>query len=429
MIEQRESIPASGIGQLARANLCLLEGALREQWHLGQQIALCWCQVPEGIDVLMVPHYYLANFTASLNDCSPTDRLDALNGKFIRQLIGGERQMSIEDFRGTARRLELPPCRIELPIPLRGEAVAAAEALVRRFSISYVPKRAVLLFDIVDFSLYTPFEQTSQLNSLSYSLNAACSKLLRKNIAVDFARTTTGDGFYVWHRSTSPTSHVELFQFMLLTLADNAIARRKARGNTAPLLRTGFHIGSHYEFNQVEGLNPTLSSYIVGDVTIELARMLDKARPGQIFLGEFAATMPTSSSDAAYLVDVDSPRFVERLGKHLEGLRGLEIAGERVIAMHCYLSGESGSSAGSLARRYRITDKHGRSRDAYNLRINIHTREGRPLILGVQEGLGPEPVTDRRSPHTGSQARAASSAAKPLWSPLSARRARRVGGE
>lgn len=58
---------------------------------------------------------------------------------------------------------------------------------------------------------------------------------------------------------------------MHLVLADNAIARSKARANTAPQLRTCFYVGAHYEFYQCEGLNPTTFSYIVGDVTIELA--------------------------------------------------------------------------------------------------------------------------------------------------------------
>ena len=75
---------------------------------------------------------------------------------------------------------------------------------------------------------------------------------------------------------------------MLLVLAENVIALRgKAKSNITPLLRTCFHIGGHYEFCQSEGLSPTTFSYIVGDVTIELARMIGKAKPGQILVGGF----------------------------------------------------------------------------------------------------------------------------------------------
>jgi hypothetical protein len=53
---------------------------------------------------------------------------------------------------------------------------------------------------------------------------------------------------------------------MQLVLADNAIARKKARHNTVPRLRAAFHVGSSYEFHQSEGLNPTLYNFIVGDI-------------------------------------------------------------------------------------------------------------------------------------------------------------------
>ena len=142
------------------------------------------------------------------------------------------------------------------------------ETMVKRYSISYVPYRGVCLFDIVGFSLLTPFEQMMQLNSLSYSLNSAQSRLLTKRIGVDFSRTTTGDGFYVWNRELSLDGNVNLYHFMQLALADNAIAHKKTQRNTVPRLRACFHVGSSYEFHQAEGLNPTLYNYIVGDVTV-----------------------------------------------------------------------------------------------------------------------------------------------------------------
>ena len=380
-----------------------LEEQVREQWRLGQNIVLCWCAQDEGVYLLVVPHYYLGRFSASLSDSSPTDRLELLNGRFIRQLISNRRLMSTEDFFSTAHRLELEPMLILSPINASSDpqTLAEAEQLIKRYSISYVDSRAVLLLDIVDFSLFSPFEQTTQLNSLSYSLNSAYNKLLKKNIKIDFARTTTGDGFYVWNRNMEPRASLDLFQFMLLVMADNAIARRKARGNgTVPQLRAAFHIGGHFEFYQVEGVNPTLHSYIVGDVTIELARMVEIARAGQIFIGDFKTTVPTSLRDSAFIVEADTQHFVERAGKHLENLRGLELSGEFIEALHCQLTGETGVSAGQRARRFRITDKHGRSRNAYNLRINIHTSGGkRPLILGIQGYYLPKPEarTGRRS--------------------------------
>ncbi|HET8711351.1 MAG TPA: hypothetical protein VFM32_08245, partial [Spongiibacteraceae bacterium] len=152
-----------------------LEEALREQWRLGQNVMLCWCPQDEGIYVMVVPHYYLGQFSASLSDNAPIDRLELLNGRFIRQLISSRRLMSTEDFFSTAHRLEIEPMLILSPVNASSDkkTLDAAEELIKRYSISYVDNRAVLLFDIVDFSLYSPFEQTSQLNSLSYSMNSA----------------------------------------------------------------------------------------------------------------------------------------------------------------------------------------------------------------------------------------------------------------
>lgn len=380
------------IGIVQRENLRFLEDALRQQWNLGQNILLCWCIDEIGVQALVVPHYFLSNFSTSLKNSAPKDRLDALNGRFMREMIAGKRLMELDEFESTARRLEIIPTEVHLPISLPRDSIVldAIESMVKRYSITYVKNRAVLLFDIVNFSLAMPFEQASQLSSLSYSLNAAYNKLLKKNIKVNFNRTTTGDGYYIWHKDTSPRANMELFQFMLLVLADNAIAQRKAKANTVPLIRTGFHIGSHYEFYQVEGLNPSMSSYIVGDVTIELARMIDLAMPGQVFIGDYQVSVPTSAREGAYLIEADSQHFVERAGKHMETLRGLELSGEQIESIHGYLTGETGASAGQSVRRFRITDKHGRSRNVYNMRINIHTRKGRPIILGVQDSHLPK---------------------------------------
>lgn len=373
-----------------QGNLRYLKKALHQQWNLGQNILLCWTATDAGVSVLVAPHYFLARFSTSLNDCAPVDRLDALNGSFIRKLIAGSRQMEPLEFNGTARRLDLEPTHIKLPIPVQGEPLAMLEieSLVRRYSISYVENRAVLLFDIVDFSLFTPFEQASQLNSLSYSINSAHNKMLKHNIKLDLARTTTGDGFYIWNRDQSPQANLHLYQFMLTVVADNAIARQKAAGRTVPRIRTGFHIGSHYEFSQAEALSPTTQSFIVGDVTIELARMLENANSGQIFIGDFVTRVPTSLREGAYLIEVDSVRFVERVRKNVELLKGVELSGERIDAIHCYLTGETGASGGETVRRFRITDKHGRTRNAYNVRINIRTEPGKSILLGTQTNGG-----------------------------------------
>ena len=372
------------IGIAQRGSLKFLEQALREYWNLGQNNVLCWSINKKGISVLMAPHYFLAQFSSSLENIATKDRLDALNGRFVRELIAGKRQMDWVEFVGTAKRFEIEPTQIDLPVPIGKDQLVlqTIESMVRRYSISYVSKRAVLLFDIVDFSLFSPFEQTSQLSSLSYSLNAAFSKMLAHNINIDFARTTTGDGFYIWNRNLDAMADTHLFQFMLMVMANNAVAQSKAMGRTVPTIRTGFHVGSHYEFYQAQGVNPTMFSYIVGEVTIELARIVESAASGQIYIGDFTTSMPTSSRESAFLIEVDSGRFVERARKHLASLKGVELSGEGIESIHCFLTGETSVVGGESIHRFKITDKHGLSRNAYNLRVNIQMTQGRPILLG-----------------------------------------------
>jgi hypothetical protein len=399
MIEKGYS-PSLGsykLGVAQRGNLRYLEDEIRKHWGLGQNIVLCWCPVPSGVLLLFAPHYFLGQFTDSLNAGKPADRLEELNGSFIRKLISGDRKMEEDDFYSTARRFEITPTFVKLPVPIVDESSTwqAVEELIQRYSISYVESRAVLLFDIVDFSLYSPFEQASQLNSLSYSLNSAYNKMLKRKVKINFARTTTGDGFYIWNRDKGLLANAHLFQFMLLVVADNALAKRKSQSNTVPDVRTGFHIGSHYEFYQAEGLDPTMYSYIVGDVTIELARMLENAKSGQVYVGDFRTQLPTSAREEAYIVDVDTVQFVERVSKKLNDYSGVELAGEKTEKIYVYVTGETGASGGETPKKYLITDKHGKTRYVYNLRINIYRQDLDPIILGMQGkriGAGPKPL-------------------------------------
>ncbi|MFV0275666.1 MAG: hypothetical protein ACK5HY_00540 [Parahaliea sp.] len=280
------------------------------------------------------------------------------------------------------------------------EVKAAVEKLIKRYGIGYVAGRGVLLFDIAEFSLFTPFEQASQLNSLSYSLNSAYNKLLSKGVEVNFSRTTTGDGYYVWNRNTGPDADQDLFVFLLLVIADNAVARAASRGNTVPVIRSAFHVGSHYELYQAEGVNPTVFSYIVGDVTIDLARMVDLARPGQILVGEFTSIATGSEGEQEELHR--APDFVKHCNRKLALVSGVQLSGKSIVSLQCSLSrGEDGEER-RAAHRIRMIDKHGLTRFAYNLELLIELQDG-TLKLG-REGSGmsgDEELSPRRRGRSG----------------------------
>jgi hypothetical protein len=367
---------ADSISIVQRGNLKTLEESLRKQWRLGQNIVLCWSATDNGILLLLVPHYFLGNYSAV------TEGEEAKsNEAFIERLLSGHRHKSRDEFFEVANRVGVAPTFIKLSEQLSesDSVVDAVEQIIKRYGISYVSSRAVLLFDIAEFSLYTPFEQASQLNSLSYSLNSAYSKLLAQGIEINFARTTTGDGYYVWNRDLSRHADQDLFHFLLLVIADNSLAREASKGNTVPLIRTAFHISSHYELYQAEGVNPTLFSYIVGDVTIELARMLDLALPGQVFVGDFEVELPGSSNP------VDTPEFIALCSERLEHLYGIPLSGDAIAAMQCRPAGTLDGEGERRPRRFKLTDKHSISREVYSLQVEITTASGRSLMLGLND--------------------------------------------
>jgi hypothetical protein len=358
------------ISIVQRGNLQSLEKTLRKQWRLGQSIVLCWCWDERGLLVIFVPHYFLGNYCANPDDPDAATE----NENYIRALISGRRRMSREALFAVAVRLSVSPTFIKLSHPLE-ESIAVMEAveeIIRRYGVGFVERRGVLLIDITEFSLFSPFEQASQLNSLSYSLNSAYNKLASHGVDVNFARTTTGDGYYVWNRDVHPRADQHLFLFLLFVLADNSLARSASKGNTVPVLRAAFHVGSHYELYQAEGVNPTVFSYIVGDVTIELARIVERSLPRQLVLGDFESGAGDSEPSG-------SIAFVRACSEAAEALAGLPLMGRPLRALRCWLSSEEG---GDEPFDVVITDKHGIKHHAFNLQAELEFEEG-TLSLGL----------------------------------------------
>jgi len=373
-----------------RSNLVELDRSLHAHWNLGKNFVLGWCAHEDGALLLVVPHYAIADYAIATNSELPaTDARTTKTQDFIMRLLSGPRRFNHRQIHNAARLLNTEPVFVQLRQALSGTPLESSviDRLVKRYSISFVQGRAVALFDIVGFSLLSPFEQMTQLNSLSYSLNSAHSKMVGNQMHIDFARSSTGDGFYIWNRDQGVEANANLYHFMHLVLADNAIALRKARGRTVPLLRTCFHIGSCYEFHQAEGLNPTTYSDIVGDVTIELARMIERALPGQILVGEFETDLPASNEPGADTVHLDSIAFMERAQQSLSQLNGLVLAGEAIESIKCYLTGHPKPDGTFDIRKLVINDKHGMTRNVFNAKINIYRLDAEPILLGIEDRL------------------------------------------
>ncbi|OIO69241.1 MAG: hypothetical protein CO186_12850 [Zetaproteobacteria bacterium CG_4_9_14_3_um_filter_49_83] len=375
----RDDAASSDIPEsVVRANSSALDDKLYELWGLGRDMLLAWTPYETSMDLVVVPHHCLSGINSGKPNASTLSEHD------VAVILTGTKLVSASRLHEIAALFDTCPVRIELPFtPGKGLDFPTMDALVKRYGIALVEERAVALFDAVGFSLLSPFEQMTQLNSLAYSLNAATSKLMQKDMHIHFARTTTGDGFYIWNRKEDTLANLTLYHFMHLALADNSIARSKAKALTVPYLRACFHIGAHYEFHQAEGLSPTAFSYIVGDVTIVLARMSDQAMPGQVLIGNFnVAAGSNTDSQTQYL---DSINFIKQAQSTIEHLEGIELAGDEVESILCYLTGPRYTDGTFGISRFRVRDKHGMEHLVFNAKINIYRRNEPPIFLGLQD--------------------------------------------
>ncbi len=359
-----------------RACIIRLDTILHEQWKLGRNIVLAWTPTDPGIDILVVPHYSIMDYVTN------PKRIEEVSHIF--QIISGRKQVAPRWLARLGKALRCEVVSIDLDFKsgrwLDNDTI---ETMIRRYSLSHGTDRAVALFDAVGFSLLSPLAQVTQLNSLAYSVNSAHSKLRDKSISIKFARSTTGDGFYIWNRSSSLQANRDLYHFMHLILADNAIAQRKADSNSVPKLRAAFHIGDHYEFYQSEGLSPTTFSYIVGDVTIELARMLERAVPGQIVMGDF--DIMTDHPLTGHDWQMGTRDFIKTTQLNLEDLNGLVLADDEISQIKVYLTGPQQENGEFGVSRYTIEDKHGKQRSVFNAKVNIYRQAKEPIFLGIQE--------------------------------------------
>ncbi len=370
-----------------RGSLLDLDRQLHGHWALGRNLILAWCPSPTGVVLLVVPHYAIADYSAATVE--PRGGGEPEREVFVSSLLTGSRRFTAHQLLTAARLLGAEPVSVTLRQPLTGneEESVIVDRLVRRYGVSYAASRAVALFDIVGFGLLRPFEQMTQLNSLAHSLNSAHSKMLGSQMNVNFSRSTTGDGFYIWNHDLGVNANTSLYHLMHLVLADNAIARRKARARTVPLLRACFHVGGCYEFHHAEGLNPTLYRQIVGDVTIELARMIEQAMPGQILVGDFEASQHLPESEDLSLLHLDTVRFIDRAQQDLSQLNGLVLSGEAIESIKCYLTGRPCADGTFTIRKLAISDKHGLTHNVFNAKINIYRRAADPILLGIEDRL------------------------------------------
>ena len=346
--------PFDGSEEMKIALTALLSERLNPLWDLGRNSLVGWKVIDGGIEVLMVPYRRIVDHVGQ-----------------SRRLLQGQRLMGDATFEMARALAGAEPTEIDLPFRVAdGEPNAVPtqviEHVLRRYGITETLYRGVALFDIVGFSRFGPSRQIAQLNSLECSINAAQRLMEQIDRRVDLARTTTGDGFYMWNREKGPASDVDTYLLTLLALADNAIARQDGGGEFVPELRTCFAIGPHYSYFQTEGLDPRGHDYIVGDVTISLARMVSKCLPGQILIRDFLRPADETGEPTNPI------EFMIRADGAFTRFNGVTLQGRSIGDMRCYLTGLESAPGSFDIARYTIRDKHGYEHAVFNQKFNVY---------------------------------------------------------
>lgn len=347
----------------AGAALRHLDEVLTGLWGFGSNALVGWTPSRRGMEVISIPMVRLYQ-----------------SSDLHRRVFAGDRVMGNATFHKVAAALDVQPVELYLKYPVsdagEGLTIEQVDAVFSRFAVTKTRQRGVFLFDIVSFSLYSPEEQASQLAALEFALNIADETARRRGVPVDLARSTTGDGFYVWNREKGLEADRRLFCVFVLALVYLA-ALRRAMGDVSyfPEIRCCFGIGSHYSYHDADHRRD--ADYIVGDVTISLARLIGKARTGQILISRFDRQLDDSDDT------IGTRGFVASAVSLLDGFRDIPVAGALVEKVSVYLTGPRHDDDSYRIQRLRVTDKHGLAHFCYNARVDIDTDSGEPLHCGL----------------------------------------------
>ncbi len=355
--------PYDGSAELKEALADLLSERLNPLWDLGRNSLVGWRPAARGIETLLVPYR----------------RIVAEYGR-SRRLLHGRRLMGDATFE-TARELAgAAPVHIPLPFRISDDEAGAVptqaiEQVLRRYGISETLYRGVALFDIVGFSRHDPSRQIAQLNSLECSINAAQKLMAEAGMRVDLARTTTGDGFYMWNREKGPAGDIDTYLIALLALADNALSRAAEGPEFVPELRTCYAIGPHYSYYQTDALDPRGHDYIVGDVTIALARMVSKCLANQILIRDFERPANPLAPPGPGEASTNPVVFMNAAQEAFARLGGARLRDRALGVIRCYLTGQESEPGRFDITRYIIRDKHGFEHAVFNQKFNIYLND------------------------------------------------------
>jgi class 3 adenylate cyclase len=357
--------PASGVVD-GPNNLGALNAKFYDLWRIGSNALVGWRPNGPVLSVIVAPI---------------TQLFQATGGH--ARIFSGSRLMGPQTFDAVARALGVKPVAVPLDIAVGDGAGERSPRLIEkifsRYAVSKTEKRAVILIDIAGFSLIAPEQQAAQLTALEFALNLAEDVAYRQGMTMDLARSTTGDGFYLWNREKGFDADIGLCEFFMLMLAVHALLQDRISPSCNPVIRSCFSIGSHYGFHHVDSLGTGGQDYIVGDVTIQLARLMEHAERNQILFADFFRQREDSETV------VDTAGFLDYANEISRGLDGVALGTDSVDTVKTYLTGRAKKNGDFDVRRLKIVDKHGMEHFAYNAKVNFFLRDHGPIYLGLQD--------------------------------------------
>jgi len=341
--------------------------ALFGLWRLGSNALVGWTQSKNGIELLTLPKVRLFNLAAP-----------------HRRVFTADRHMGHQTFQEVAELINVQPIELRLAVPVGDDpddiSPAEIEGAVAPFVVTRVEQHAVLLVDIVGFSLLKSEQQASQLATLEFSLNLAAELVSKHAPGLTVLRSTTGDGFYVWNAEKGLDADINLFVILVAFLTYHATLRQTMTVPLAvPSLRVCIGIGSHFIYHQPTRDGRDTGQFIVGDVTIDLARLIGAAAPGQVVVNAFERLDDVTGRR------IDVHDFVDRVSAASQWMVGLTLPGGRIERFTLYLTGQRGGGSQFGDLKMMVTDKHGLAHKFYNLKLNIFTDRGEPIFCGLRQ--------------------------------------------
>lgn len=364
----------NGTGSSHEIQSALIDG-FESVWDLGANFIVGWRPANNGIVLFHLPCHALSNVAVRHSN-----------------LLTGDRRVNSDEKLEILVKNGCSSTDVELPGANADDDTLIQEIndTLRRYSVSHSECRAVALFDVVNFSVRATFDQIAQINFLAYCINLAAAHLNGKGFPIDVRTSTTGDGFYLWNRNEGFLADQSIYLVTALALtACNSAHDTLGPSRGIPDLRCCIGFGNHFEYSQARGLAADAREYIVGEVTIDLARLISLALPRQVLIGNYVRALGEDDAqlrEALGMDAVDTPTFVALSQGLADRVQGAALPGGAVVSSaNAYLTGATVSENEYTIKKYSVADKHGLNHRCFNFKFNVIDDRGRNVWTGVQD--------------------------------------------